>query len=74
MPFRINLRLLSLGSPHGRQRGADKVVDHRKELFLWALAFESGMDIIPLGNGEAPRSEDPQSGGCLTPLGIKFPV
>lgn len=32
---------------------------HSKELFLWALAFECGMGIIPLGNGEPPRSEDP---------------
>lgn len=32
---------------------------HSKEIFLWALAFECGMGIIPLGNGEPPRSEDP---------------
>lgn len=37
-----------------------------------ALAFESGMGIIPLGNGEAPRSEDPTV--WRLPLGIKFPV
>lgn len=63
VPFRINPRLLTLGSRHG----ADKVVGHRKELFLWALAFECGME-------NHPALRTPQSGGCLTPLGIKFPV
>lgn len=51
---------LGLGVPHGRQRGTDRVVGHRKELFLWPLAFECATSIFPLGNGEQPWLEDPK--------------
>lgn len=45
----------SLGSPHERQRGADRIVGHRKELFLWPLAFECGNSIFSLRNGVQGR-------------------
>lgn len=57
-PLRINPRHFSLGvSPWEVERCTDRFVDHRKELFLWALAFECGTGIVPLGMENHPGLE-----------------
>lgn len=65
---------LSLGSLHERQGGADRIVGHRKELFLWPLPLNVEIVSYHLGMENKPVQRTPKSRDCLTSLGIKFPV